>query len=91
MDSVQTIAAGSVMDFSLAGTATHGGGSCQISMSYDMGASWNVIHSIIGGCMIEGMDLNVNIPSEAPSGEALFSWSWFNHEGNREVSFSSFS
>lgn len=85
MDSVKSIPAGSTLAYSIEGTATHGGGSCQISMSYDSGASWNVIHSIIGGCMVEGLDLSVEIPSEAPSGEALFSWSWFNHLGNREM------
>jgi len=85
MDSVKSIPAGSTLAYSVGGTATHGGGSCQISMSYDFGVSWNVIHSIIGGCMNEGLDLSVEIPSEAPSGEALFSWSWFNHLGNREM------
>jgi hypothetical protein len=90
MDSVKSISAGSTLAYSVGGTATHGGGSCQISMSYDFGVSWNVIHSIIGGCMNEGLDLSVEIPSEAPSGEALFSWSWFNHLGNREVSLTVF-
>jgi hypothetical protein len=85
MDSVATFAAGSSVQYSIAGTATHGGGSCQMSMSYDNGASWNVIHSTIGGCMVEGQNLDVKIPSEAPNGEALFAWSWFNQLGNREM------
>ena len=63
----------------------HGGGSCQLAMSYDNGASWNVIYSIIGGCLVEGLTQDVKIPADAPSGEALFAWNWFNLLGNREM------
>jgi hypothetical protein len=35
--------------------------------------------------MVEGQNLDVKIPSEAPNGEALFAWSWFNQLGNREM------
>lgn len=41
MDSVTTIQAGSTLSTKFAGTASHLGGSCQWSMSYDMGATWN--------------------------------------------------
>lgn len=85
MDPVVTWSAGETVNVSLAGTATHGGGSCQFSLSYDQGASWNVIHSYVGGCMVDSLTMDVPIPSSAPSGEALFAWSWFNHEGNREM------
>jgi hypothetical protein len=85
MAPVKTVAAGSSVAYTVGGTATHGGGSCQMSMSYDHGASWNVIHSTIGGCMVEGQSLDVTIPTEAPSGDALFAWSWFNQLGNREM------
>ncbi|KAK4686244.1 hypothetical protein P7C73_g3883, partial [Tremellales sp. Uapishka_1] len=84
-DSVDTWAAGATSNYTIVGTATHGGGSCQLSMSYDLGKTWNVIFSQMGGCLIDGMTTNVQIPSEAPSGEALFSWSWFNLQGNREM------
>jgi hypothetical protein len=85
MAPVKTVAAGSSVNYQIGGTATHGGGSCQMSMSYDNGKSWNVIQSIMGGCMVEGQSLDVTIPSEAPSGDALFAWSWFNQLGNREM------
>jgi hypothetical protein len=54
-------------------------------MSYDMGATWKVIHSHMGGCMSDSENLQVTIPSNAQNGEALFSWSWFNLLGNREM------
>ncbi|WRT68564.1 uncharacterized protein IL334_005541 [Kwoniella shivajii] len=85
MTSVATYSAGSTMNFTIAGTATHGGGSCQISMSYDEGSTWNVIFSQVGGCLIDGMTTDITIPSDAPSGEALFAWGWFNRQGNREM------
>ena len=69
----------------LAGSATHEGGSCQISISYDNGASFKVIQSLIGGCPLD-TTLNFTIPSFAPSSNsALLSWTWFNLVGNREM------
>ncbi|ODM20175.1 hypothetical protein SI65_05163 [Aspergillus cristatus] len=68
----------------LAGSATHDGGSCQISLSYDKGKSFHVIHSILGGCPID-KEYKFTVPSDAPSGEALLAWSWFNKVGNREM------
>lgn len=85
MTPVTTWAAGGTYSYTLEGTATHGGGSCQLAMSYDQGKSWQVIFSYIGGCMIEGLTTEFTLPSDAPNGEALFSWSWFNHLGNREM------
>lgn len=83
---VQTVAeyaAGSTYNATLAGTATHGGGSCQFSLSYDDGATFKVIKSIIGGCPLQS-SYNFTIPAEAPSGNVLLAWSWMNLEGNRE-------
>jgi hypothetical protein len=97
MHSVATWKAGESVDVVLAGTAIHGGGSCQFSMSYDKGATWNVILSYIGGCILDAdstkkeiqfkglpytlRTMPVDIPAEAPPGEALFAWTWFNYEG----------
>lgn len=85
MDSVVSWKAGQTVNVTLAGTATHHGGSCQFSMSYDGGSTWNVIQSYIGGCVTDSTTIDVDIPSEAPSGDALFAWTWFNTAGNREM------
>ncbi|KAL2059948.1 hypothetical protein VTL71DRAFT_10103 [Oculimacula yallundae] len=50
---------GSTQSLSFTGSATHGGGSCQVSISYDEAptkdSTWKVIHSIEGGCPIKGV------------------------------------
>ena len=80
---VVTYATGSTYNMSLAGTATHGGGSCQLSLSYDNGATFQVIKSIIGGCPLTTA-YDFTVPSDAPAGEALLVWTWQNLIGNRE-------
>ncbi|KAK3056372.1 hypothetical protein LTR09_002879 [Extremus antarcticus] len=79
----ESYAAGQTYDMTLAGSATHLGGSCQISLSYDNGATFRVIKSMIGGCPLES-SYNFTIPSYAPAGTALLAWTWQNFEGNRE-------
>lgn len=68
----------------LSGGATHSGGSCQLSLSYDNGATFKVIKSMEGGCPLT-KNYDFEIPGDAPSGDALFAWTWFNLEGNREM------
>ena len=83
---VQSVAdynAGETYTATLSGSATHTGGSCQFALSYDSGKTFKVIKSIIGGCPLEG-EYNFTIPSSAPSGDALFAWTWMNKKGNRE-------
>lgn len=75
--------AGDEYNMTLSGSATHSGGSCQLSLSYDNGATFKVIKSMIGGCPLES-SYQFRIPDFAPSGDALFAWSWINHSGNRE-------
>jgi hypothetical protein len=75
--------AGSTYNVTLAGEATHGGGSCQLSLSYDRGQTFRVIKSMIGGCP-KTLTYDFTVPSYAPSGEALFAWTWQNKIGNRE-------
>ncbi|RFU75664.1 extracellular [Trichoderma arundinaceum] len=84
--SVVTWAPGGSYGFTITGSASHGGGSCQASLSYDKGQTWKVIHSYIGGCPPqEDSNWNFTVPSDAPSGDALFAWTWFNNIGNREM------
>lgn len=75
---------GQEYEIELQGSATHNGGSCQISLSYDKGKTFRVIHSMIGGCPLTDK-YKFKVPSDAPSGEALLAWSWFNKVGNREM------
>jgi len=81
---VATYRVGETNQVKLEGTATHGGGSCQLSLSYDNGKTFKVIESIIGGCPIDKV-YDFKIPESAPEGKALFAWSWFNKVGNREM------
>ncbi|KAG0644206.1 hypothetical protein HOY80DRAFT_1013710 [Tuber brumale] len=83
--SVATWPAGSAQTFTLEGSGTHYGGSCQVSLSYDKGETFNVIKSWPGSCpnRESGSDqtFNFNIPKEAPSGEeVIFAWTWNNRE-----------
>ncbi|KAK5174939.1 uncharacterized protein LTR77_000075 [Saxophila tyrrhenica] len=83
IQSTARYAAGSTYEMTLAGSATHMGGSCQISLSYDQGATFHVIKSMIGGCALTS-SYNFTIPSYASAGSALLAWTWQNFEGNRE-------
>ncbi|EHK16770.1 uncharacterized protein TRIVIDRAFT_135791, partial [Trichoderma virens Gv29-8] len=85
--SVATWAPGGSYSFTITGTtANHGGGSCQASLSYDKGQTWKVIHSYIGACPPpDTSNWSFTVPSDAPSGEAMFAWTWFNKIGNREM------
>ncbi|KAF2424394.1 putative endoglucanase, partial [Tothia fuscella] len=80
---VKSYQAGETYEMGFTGSATHMGGSCQISLSYDNGDTFKVIKSMIGGCP-QKSSYNFTIPSSAPSGNALIAWTWLNYEGNRE-------
>ena len=85
---VATWEASGSYNFTLLGSATHNGGSCQASLSYDKGQSFTVIHSYIGDCPVNsppGGSFPFTVPSDAPAGAALFAWTWFNNVGNREM------
>ncbi|KAL7819753.1 lytic polysaccharide monooxygenase [Trichoderma gracile] len=84
--SVATWAPGGSYGFTITGSANHGGGSCQASLSYDQGKTWKVIHSYVGGCPPQqDSNWNFTVPTDAPAGDALFAWTWFNQIGNREM------
>jgi hypothetical protein len=75
--SAATLNAGNQHNITFSGSADHQGGSCQVSLSYDSGKSFQVIHSWIGGCPVAGQALDFNVPSDAPSGSAIFAWTWY--------------
>src|SRR6266700_1932127 len=67
--STATYTTGETYNMSVVGGATHGGGSCQLSLSYNNGSTFKVIKSMIGGCPLT-LSYNFTIPDEAPSGQA---------------------
>lgn len=82
--SVATWAPGSQQTVKIEGGAAHNGGSCQMSLSYDKGATWTVIYSKIGNCPTDP-NLSFTVPADTPTGDkVLLGWSWINHTGNRE-------
>ncbi|KAJ1968539.1 hypothetical protein IWQ62_001188 [Dispira parvispora] len=81
---VETVQAGSSITVSFDTVATHNGGHCEFSLSYDGGKTFVAIQTIIRNCFLEGKTFSVPIPKEAPNGKAVFSWSWVNAKGNRE-------
>ncbi|RMJ21511.1 hypothetical protein PHISP_07621 [Aspergillus sp. HF37] len=92
---------GELQTLKLMGSAVHGGGSCQVSLTTDMhptkDSEWMVIKSIMGGCpaKAEGnlpgsIQSNVNsfdftIPDGIEPGKYTLAWTWFNRIGNREM------
>lgn len=65
------------------GTAVHGGGSCQLSVTTDTeptkSSKFKVIESIEGGCPgIQGAEeFKFTLPDSIPNGKATFAWTWF--------------
>jgi len=70
---------------SITGGAAHGGGSCQVSLSYDNGGTFKVIKSFVGNCPVAGLEYSFPVPRDAASGAAIFAWTWYNKIGNREL------
>jgi hypothetical protein len=86
---------------SFIGGATHGGGSCQVSLTTDLeptaNSKWFVINSIEGGCPTNAPG-NIGDDAAAPDpttfnftvpdiaeGRYTLAWTWFNRIGNREM------
>lgn len=76
LTTVATYEAGSTQTLELRGSATHGGGSCQISLSCNGGKDFNVIKSIMGGCPLKN-SYDFKIPSDIPAAkQCLLAWTW---------------
>lgn len=80
-----TWTAGQRQTLKFAGTTPHFGGSCQYALSYDMGKTFNVFYSELGGCMYAGdgntttpkSSFQIPLPKKVPSGQnVLFAWYW---------------
>ncbi|KAH8908322.1 hypothetical protein BR93DRAFT_476887 [Coniochaeta sp. PMI_546] len=64
-----TMAKGSPQELAFIGQAVHGGGSCQVSITYDTAPTkdsvWKVIHSIQGGCPAKNQAGNMGSSASA--------------------------
>src|SRR5690606_3160606 len=59
------------------GGAVHGGGSCQVLVSGDVGRTWRVVKSIVGGCPdagVGGGEIMFRVPEDVGEGSRLFAW-----------------
>jgi hypothetical protein len=92
VNTVTKMAVGESQKMSFSGSAVHGGGSCQISLTPGRtptdSSQFKVIYSIMGGC--PGTDASTvsydfKIPAEVPAGDYTLAWTWFNRIGNREM------
>ncbi|KAJ2557402.1 hypothetical protein EV175_001369 [Coemansia sp. RSA 1933] len=77
------------------GGATHLGGDCEFSISYDGGSTFVVLYQVMRYCFYTaspasgGVDsvrtYTFDLPSTLPgTNHAVFAWSWVNASGNRE-------
>lgn len=71
-----TWAAGTSQSWTLEGSATHSGGSCQVAISEDSGKTFKVVKSYVGGCpLVTGTTKNTFlVPKETKSGKQIFAW-----------------
>lgn len=92
------IAQGGSQELTFEGSAVHGGGSCQISLTTDRqptkNSEWKVIKSFEGGCPanaegnLPGNDnskFSFDMPEDIEAGKYTLAWTWFNRIGNREM------
>ncbi|OCK83471.1 lytic polysaccharide monooxygenase [Lepidopterella palustris CBS 459.81] len=74
---------GDTQTLSFKGSAVHGGGSCQLSITTDKtptaNSKFKVIMSMEGGCPgIDGpKDFSFKIPDSIPNGQVTLAWTWF--------------
>ncbi|KAI4728317.1 hypothetical protein E4T49_03964 [Aureobasidium sp. EXF-10728] len=85
VDHENELVAGEPQTMSWDGSASHGGGSCQVSVTLDRqptaDSTFKTIASFVGGCPIDDASggthpFNYTIPSEVPNGKATLAWSW---------------
>jgi len=83
VSTMNSMAVGEKQSLTFSGSAVHGGGSCQLSVTTDTEPTkdsvFKVIKSIEGGCPgIEGPEaFDFELPDSIPNGKATFAWTWF--------------
>lgn len=80
---VQKVKAGKNLRVDLKDNASHKGGHCEFSVSYDE-KNWVSLRTIKYNCLLRGFSFNVPIPKTMPNGRVVLAWTWINREGNRE-------
>ena len=62
----------------------HGGGNCQVSISYNESPAWSdfvVIHQWKGTCPDSKKEYTFSLPDTLPSGNVIIQWTWFSAWG----------
>lgn len=83
VSTMNQIAVGSKQSLTFKGSALHGGGSCQLSVTTDIEPTkdsvFKVIKSMEGGCPgVDGPETyEFELPDSIPNGKATFAWTWF--------------
>ncbi|CAN9184617.1 unnamed protein product [Alternaria alternata] len=83
VSTMNSMAVGEKQSLTFSGSAVHGGGSCQLSVTMDTKPTkdsvFKVIKSIEGGCPgIDGPEaFDFELPDSIPNGKATFAWTWF--------------
>ncbi|KAF9698931.1 hypothetical protein EKO04_003101 [Ascochyta lentis] len=84
VSTMNTMAVGEKQTLTLSGSAVHGGGSCQLSVTLDTeptaSSVFKVIKSMEGGCPGVGTEAEAydfTLPDSIPNGKATFAWTWF--------------
>ncbi|CAK1355726.1 hypothetical protein CB0940_00582 [Cercospora beticola] len=77
------------------GSASHGGGTCQLAISLDAKPTKDSVFKLIqvfeGGCPTSGggndgsHPFTFKIPQGFPNGDFALAWTWYNKIGNREI------
>ncbi|KAK5115944.1 hypothetical protein LTR62_000400 [Meristemomyces frigidus] len=89
------IAVGADQPLIFSGSASHGGGVCQLAMTTDAEPTANSIFklfTVIEGCPIKDdstsggiSDYSFKLPQGTPNGNLTLAWIWYNRIGNREI------
>ncbi|KAF2215063.1 hypothetical protein CERZMDRAFT_36238, partial [Cercospora zeae-maydis SCOH1-5] len=87
--------AGADQVLSFSGSASHGGGTCQLAISLDTEPTKDSVFKLIqvfeGGCPTSGAGndgshpFTFKVPEGFPDGNATLAWTWYNKIGNREI------
>ncbi|KAK3672668.1 hypothetical protein LTR78_007480 [Recurvomyces mirabilis] len=89
------IKVGSAQDLIFSGSASHGGGVCQLAMTTDAepnAQSEFKLFTVIEGCPIKDdsgsggiSPYSFKLPEGTPNGNLTLAWMWYNRIGNREI------